>query len=1185
MTRITKLVLEGFKSFAKRTEFLFDEKFNVILGPNGSGKSNVLDAFCFVLGRTSAKSMRAERSANLIYNGGKLKNPASKAEVSVFFDNSDKVFPLDTKEVKITRIVRQNGQGVYKINDKRVTRGETIEILSTSKIDPEGYNIVLQGDINDFVEMSPLNRRALVEEIAGISVYEDKKQKALLELQKVDERIKQAEIILSEKEAALSELKKDREQALKYKEIKEKIDQNKASYLSILIRKKKKEVGKADAKTAELSKETEDTGREITAIRSQIEEKKKLIENIRKEINEKAETDELALNREVEELKIGIATLNTKIENHKKELLKIDAKIASSKKEIEDDNSRIKEISAEADSLKAKKADNEKQIAKIDASIAEFRKKHNLDDVTAIEKEIENIDSESEKAFQELQKLNEEKQSLLREKDRLEIQISTIEQQIEKVTEIEKEHKEEIEQLKKKKSEFKQTILGINRFLSEASSVAARLADARAHLGSLSQALQRARIKSTIARESSQANIATKRIIEQKGRMPGIIGTVSELGKAPSKYSLPLEVAAANRIKSIVVENEDNATNCIRYLRENKLGVATFIPLTKIKAPAISEEVEKLLSAKGVFGFACNLIEYEPKFKRVFQYVFSDTLVIENAEVAKRLGIGNARMVTLEGDLFEKSGLITGGFRQKENRGGFAEKESTQELGRLEKESAEAESLVTKLEGEKKAIEDRIAELREKKATLDGDIIKTERGLHLESSDLEVSKRNKELAKEDMKKAEEKLKEKESAISLSSRKLAEIKTRKQELRIKMSGLRDPVLLAELTAFDQKKASLKEENTQLDIRMGTLSNQIELIKAGNEKASKVIKQTGKEKAEFSAETKKMESNSKSKSSSLKEKEEMQKGFKIKFKKLYEQQQKISEEISKSEADIQIKEDKNRNTEMHINNIALKKATASGELTGLEKEFEPFKNVVLITARQEADLKYEFEKYEHIIQEMGAINLKALDVYDAAERQYNELLDKKAKLSEEKNSVFAMMQEIETKKAGIFMKTFELLDANFKKFFSALTVQGEAFLELENKENPLAEDSGVLVKVKITQNKFLDIRSLSGGEKTLTALAFIFAIQEFEPASFYILDEVDATLDKRNSEKLAKLIRKYSEKAQYIVISHNDSIISEGDVLYGISMEPERAMSMAVSMNFPEARAMVASSQKKQAEQKN
>ena len=197
MIKIKKLVLSGFKSFAKHTELIFGDDFNVVLGPNGSGKSNVLDAMCFVLGRMSSKSLRADKLSHLIYNGGKLKQPASKAEVAVVFDNSSKVFPFPDDEVRLSRIVKPTGNSVYRINNKKATRQEIIELLSAARIDPEGYNIVLQGDVTRFVEMSPEDRRQTIEEIAGISVYEDKKEKALSELEKVGERVKEAEILLT----------------------------------------------------------------------------------------------------------------------------------------------------------------------------------------------------------------------------------------------------------------------------------------------------------------------------------------------------------------------------------------------------------------------------------------------------------------------------------------------------------------------------------------------------------------------------------------------------------------------------------------------------------------------------------------------------------------------------------------------------------------------------------------------------------------------------------------------------------------------------------------------------------------------------------------------------------------------------------------------------------------------------
>jgi len=247
-TKINKIVMNGFKSFAKHTEILFNGNFNCVLGPNGSGKSNVLDALCFVLGKSSAKSLRAEKSSNLIYNGGKLKKPSKQGEVSIFFDNNNKTFPTEDDEVKLTRIVRHNGQSIYKINDQTRTRQEILELLSFARINPEGYNIILQGDIVKFVEMHPNERRELIGEIAGINVYEEKRHKAVLELDKVGERLKETEIVLAERNTYLKELKKDRDQALKYKDMNDKIRENKASYLKLQIDKKENEKIEAQKK-------------------------------------------------------------------------------------------------------------------------------------------------------------------------------------------------------------------------------------------------------------------------------------------------------------------------------------------------------------------------------------------------------------------------------------------------------------------------------------------------------------------------------------------------------------------------------------------------------------------------------------------------------------------------------------------------------------------------------------------------------------------------------------------------------------------------------------------------------------------------------------------------------------------------------------------------------------------------
>ena len=241
MTKINYITIHGFKSFANKTHIPFDKDFNCILGPNGSGKSNIGDALCFVLGRISAKSMRAEKAANLIFNGGISKKPHTSGTVEISFCNESKIFPIDEKEIVIGRTITKSGSSIYRINGKKRTRTEIIDTMSSARINPNGYNIILQGDITRFVSMSPLERRRIIEQISDVSIYEDKKHKATNELNKVDDKLNNAQIILKERKTYLKELKKDRDQALKFKELKDQVDSNKATYLHLRISQLQKE--------------------------------------------------------------------------------------------------------------------------------------------------------------------------------------------------------------------------------------------------------------------------------------------------------------------------------------------------------------------------------------------------------------------------------------------------------------------------------------------------------------------------------------------------------------------------------------------------------------------------------------------------------------------------------------------------------------------------------------------------------------------------------------------------------------------------------------------------------------------------------------------------------------------------------------------------------------------------------
>ena len=1119
MTRINKIVMNGFKSFGKRTELFFNSDFNIVLGPNGAGKSNVLDALCFVLGKGSAKGLRVEKSANLIYNGGKTKKPAKKGEVSIFFDNSKRTFPTEDEYVKITRIVRKKGQSVYKINDKTRTRQQILDLMSIARINPDAYNIILQGDIIRFVEMSLEDRRKVIEEISGISVYEEKKRKAVSELEKVEAKLNEAEIILAERGSYLKELKKDRDQALKYKEMSDRIKQNEASYLKIQIDAKEKEKKEFEEKINKENAELERINKKIAELVKENEEKKKLMDEISRNIEEKGEVEQLKLNREVEALKISITRDLSRKNACKNEIEKLKNRKEGLTKDIKETEDKINELEEKKNSFlkNIKKIKEEKNS--IENRIKKFKEKHKLDEAGEIEKEMEETDRKADELQKEINLVREKQHNLLREKDKLEHQINTIDERINKVKEVEKEYKDKIEELKNKRKQFKETTIELNKRLDEDSSLSVQISNSRKKLTNSNENLEKLKARNAAIKENILSDVAVKSILKKKNEIKGVYGTVAELGNVSSKYAFALEIAAGPRIKSIIVENDKVASDCIKFLKKNKLGTAVFLPLNKIKSPPIKPEVIELADKECCYGTALELISFDEKFKKAFSYIFANTLVVDSIDTARRLGVGKAKMVTLDGDLTEISGVMHGGYRERKRKSyGFSEKEVNKDIEEYEEIIAKVKKTMKTLEKRREENEEKITNLRNLKANFEGDIIKLEKSLHLEHGDIDLSKQEKENLVNKLGGVEKDIKKINEKIAQYTKELTDIRIKKQKIRAMITELRDPALIAELKTFEERKTRLNEELITTNSEIRNIELQIKDIHSAEiEKIRHILKQIDKDEYNFNEELKELEKGISEKQLFLKEKEKKAKGFYAQFKSLFDKRNRLNEEINKNDVLKDKKKDLSRSAEIRLNTLSLKKAEVNAKLSGLKQEFEQYHGVKLELNKTEQQLKNEINKFRKMREEIGSINMRALEIYEEVEKEYKKIIEKKEKLVNEKEDVVKMMNEIEVKKKELFMNTFNVVNDNFRNIFNTLSTKGDAYLYLENEENPF--EAGARINVKISSDKFLDIRSLSGGEKTLTALAFIFAIQEHEPASFYVLDEVDAALDKHNSEKLA------------------------------------------------------------------
>jgi chromosome segregation protein len=1151
MTKINRITIHGFKSFAHKTDIPLDNKFNCILGPNGSGKSNVGDAICFVLGRISAKSMRAEKAANLIFNGGKKKTPSSKAYVEIAFCNHNKVFPHEDKEIVVNRTINKKGGSTYRINNKKHTRSEVVDLLSTAKINPDGYNIILQGSITHFVDMSPVERRKVIEEISDVSIYEEKKHKATLELNKVDDKLNNAEIILKERKTYLRELKKDRDQALKFKELKDQIDSYKATNLHLQIQEKEAIKNKYDEEMGKSHGKIGSAEKKIENLLNTIRVNKTKIADLNKEIEQKGEKDQLIIHRQIEDLKVTLAKDKTRVSNLKDEISKLQQRKDQFGQELEELREKSSSSSERQKDLQKEIRITNREKEELEKSIAAFKKKHKIESSTEIEQDLDSKDKLIEQKQEEVQKIRQSQQELLREKDKIEYQLETLDEKIKKVREVEKENKDQIKDLQGKKNNFKESTLRLNRCLEEDSSFAAQISNARKKLVDLQERHAQLNAKTLTIQAGLSGNRAVSSIVQNKNKFKGVHGTVSELGQVKRKFATALETAAGGRMQHIVVENDQVAADCIKYLRNNKLGSASFIPLNKIRYQEISAENKRLTSQSGVQDFALNLISYKPQYKKAFSYVFGNTLVVDDLDVARKVGIGKVKMSTIDGNIAESSGVMRGGFRAKRASMGFKEKDSLEALEKIEEEMQQLQNVVSSLEDKRSANETEISSLRNLRGEMEGEIIKLERTLHLDDSDLSASSDLKKELTDRLKAVTADLSEIQKNVSAINRDLASLKSGKQILRSQINELRNPRLLAQLSAFEESKQKCKEDLIRLENELKNKSEQVnQLIAPETEKIKEIIKQHDKEESEFNKEIKELTENIKKRDKDLIQKEKESKVFYSKYKELFNTREKLASEVTKSENEMENFREKVRTNEREINLVSLRNAEVKARLAGLREEFEKYKDAEILKNKELKELQREINRFEVMIAQMSAVNMKALEVYEEVEKEYNNLVEKKDSLATEKTDVLTLMNEIETKKKEHFMTTYNQANENFQTIFASLFKKGKAYLQLDNPNKPF--EDGLSIKVKLTGNRFMDIKSLSGGEKTLTALSFIFAIQEYQPATFYVLDEIDAALDKHNSETLAKLIKNYSGKAQYVLISHNDSIISEADNLYGVSM---------------------------------
>lgn len=1134
---ITELEIDNFKSFSKKTKIPFLEGFTVISGPNGSGKSNIIDSVLFVLALSSSRNLRAEKLTDLInLNSGK-----NTAEVAIEFSDG----------TKIRRRIKRTGNGYYSynyLNDRLCKQSDIVDHLSKFGIIPHGYNVVMQGDVTRIMEMSDFERRKIIDEIAGVSEFETKKQQALSELDVVRERIEREEILLIELTKRANELKKEREHALEYQKWQKELGFFQGCRSAAQLHGKEKErdtlLASAEEQNIKISR--------INADRS-IEENelaylKADLADIDELLNQKSGPDYLKMIADIEEAKSGIKLAEQTIIRLKKDkeanLEGINRVFADTKRA----ETRVTELS---DQIRALSIDRTNISMEVATSQSQLEK---------IEIEIRRYSSDTEEARQKLFSLMEEaetkkgeRSAILHQQDMLIERSRMRTSELERLTTLQKQLDEEYTAKQEQLNQNERTVAelsdrkkDLDRTLSELESTLFAQRSSLERLHGEMKGVEQDAIRLEAAQQARGESGG--KAIEAVKAIEGVHGTIAELGRAPPEYSTALNIAAGNKLQFVICDTDQIAADAIRYLKDERLGRVTFLPLNKLRPPTLLPVKEP-----GVVDYAVNLLDYDPVYDKAFAIALGSTLVVDTLDRARKL-IGKYRMVTLEGEMLEKSGAMTGGSAKKPAKGFGAAVDD--EIIRIRSHLAELAQEAATLEASIKRLTEVVDGKRALRNEIDQDVARV--GALTE----EYSRRFEAITCE-----------KQTIESAVARQKNETGTSAAELTT-LEGELDTVtetINAIIAQIDGIKNKLEDTN------IPALTDQMEKKKKEIEEAERHLR---------------------NKEADMNDASRERQHFNVRIGELGEERTRLDErnrqidgEVAGSTEQITLNktviaqlEEKQKQFSGELENLRKKRADISGSIHASETKLIKFDSdkerfIIQLTALEErsqaltleiaslkdmvgeittdltlTEIEGKIADAELALHKIGAVNMLAIEEYEKIQRQVEERTERKDTLSKERTNLIERIEKFEQMKFEAFMTAFKAIDTNFREIFARLT-SGSGNLVLENEEDPFT--GGLTFAVKPRDKKVHLLSSLSGGEKSLTTLAFIFSIQHHIPAPFYAFDEVDMSLDGANVERIAAMIKELAPSSQFVIVSLRKPMIEAAQRIMGVTIRPDKS----------------------------
>ena len=1195
MVHIKQVELSHFKSFGGTTAVPLLPGFTVVSGPNGSGKSNILDALLFALGIASSKGMRAERLPDLINHKYKNSHKASEARVTVTFDLSDFPSALEAEvenenngngqkpkqgqEWTVSRRLRLTKGGsyasTYYLNGEPCTVNKLHEELNRLRIYPEGYNVVLQGDVTRIITMNGRERRMIIDELAGVAAFDRKINQVRLTLDSVREREERCEIITEELNRNCERLAADRIKAEKYQQLKAKIIE-KQQWEAVLIWKSLgQQVEKLQGEISAGEKEETQLQEKLQSLGSQINETKINLEELNSRVKALGEDEQIA-----------VASQLAKQEAQQQQLQQREQELCQGIKDNESARERTKkEISQYQQELTQKEQEKarlgEQEIAKLTQQRDEAREilaqnREKASEIAAASEAWVQEQANLSRKISELQKiLNPQftEQAQLKERaNQLEFKIfegnqlsASSEQEISEKT-------ADADALKAQLTDCETQIQSLAEKLALAEQNQQIQQDTQTRLQKEQRDKQRQLDKLEATRQAqqeAQGTYATKAIIN--ANLPGFCGLVAQLGQVETQYQLALETAAGGRLGNIVVEDDGVASQGIAILKQQRAGRATFLPLNKIHPPRGNDAVV-LRYARGYIDQAVNLIDCEPRYRKIFAYVFGSTVVFASLDDA-RPHLGKQRIVTLEGELLESSGAMTGGSRSNRStlHFGTAVTGESGEITALKQRLEEIELILERSEVEITKVSSQVSQFSQELSQLRQN--RREKQLRLEQLNQDLERLTNQKAKN-----ETQLSQCRGEIATVNQRLAELDKviPQQEAQLHQQQQKLAQLEASQTSSEWQEISkliktqeadlqTKEENLrQAKTKLTDLTNQCTRL-------GEKITESQEKQAEYTKNDQELLTQHQETRQKLQTIHEQITQTQAQLTQLSAQLGKAKQERDRAETKLRTLQDSQQQQTWQQQKLTDKQQQRRESLTDLQQQLQtqaqelpdpipeipplvktPGEDSTKITfhnyTEQLEQLQTELKRDQKRLQKMEPVNMLALEEYDRTQARLQELKEKLETIAAERTELLLRIENFTSLRFRAFMEAFEAVNENFQSIFATLS-DGDGYLELENPEDPFAGGLNLIAHPKGKPVQRLS--SMSGGEKSLTALSFIFSLQRYRPSPFYAFDEVDMFLDGANVERLAKMIKKQAQQAQFIVVSLRRPMIESSQRTIGVT----------------------------------